>query len=48
MAKKKQIIIKNKHFTVEKVEGKEVWKFDWKRIEKDVAKAIKDYEKSKK
>lgn len=43
---KKQIVEKNNHFTIEKIDGKEVWTFAWARIEKDVAKAIKDYEKS--
>ena len=43
---KKNIILKNNHFVVEKVDDKEVWTFNWTRIEKDVSKAIKDYEKS--
>ena len=45
---KKNIILKNNHFVVEKVDNKEVWTFNWARIEKDVSKAIKDFEKAKK
>ena len=45
---KKNIILKNNHFVVEKVDDKEVWAFNWARIEKDVSKAIKDYEKTQK
>ena len=43
---KKNIVVKNNHFVIEKIDGKEVWTFNWSRIEKDVSKAIKDYEKS--
>ena len=43
---KKNIVEKNNHFVIEKIDGKEVWTFNWSRIEKDVSKAIKDYEKS--
>ena len=43
---KKNIVVKNNHFVIEKIDGKEVWTFNWFRIEKDVSKAIKDYEKS--
>ena len=46
MATKKNIVVKNNHFTISKVDGKEVWEFHWAKIEKDVAKAVKDYEKS--
>lgn len=45
---KKNIILKNNHFVVEKVDNKEVWTFNWARIEKDVSKAIKDFEKAQK
>ena len=45
---KKNIILKNNHFVVEKVDDKEVWAFNWARIEKDVSKAIKDFEKAQK
>ncbi len=42
MAKaKKKTLIKNKHFLVELIDGKEVWTFHWDKIEKDVKAALK-------
>ena len=42
MAKaKKKVLIKNNHFVVELIDGKEVWTFNWTRIEKDVKAALK-------
>ena len=46
---KEVIILKGKHLTIKRTaEGKEVFIWDWKKLEKEVAKAIRDYEKSQK
>lgn len=39
---KKKVLIKNRHFTVEQIDGKEVWTFNWDKIEKDVKAALKN------
>lgn len=46
---KTKIILKGKHLTIKQDEhGKEIFEWDWKKLEKEVAKAISDYEKSQK
>lgn len=46
---KETIVLKGKHLTIKRTaDGKEVFIWDWKKLEKEVAKAIKDHEKSKK
>lgn len=46
---KEVTILKGKHLTIKRTaEGKEVFIWDWKKLEKEVAKAIRDYEKSQK
>lgn len=42
-------ILKSKHLTIKRtVEGKEVFIWDWKKLEKEVAKTISDFEKKQK
>ena len=42
-------ILKGKHLTIRRTaEGKEVFIWDWKKLEKEVAKAISDFEKKQK
>lgn len=46
---KEKIILKGKHLTIKQdIHGKEVFEWDWKKLEKEVAKAIGDYEKAQK
>ncbi len=47
---KEKVLLKNKHFIVKKVGNKEVWEFNWERLEQDVLKATivkKDKKKAK-
>jgi hypothetical protein len=42
------IVYKGKHMTITKsADGKENFTWDWKKLEKEVALAIKNYEKAK-
>ena len=46
---KEEIVLKGKHLTIKRtIEGKEVLIWDWKKLEKEISKAIKDYDKNKK
>lgn len=42
-------VVKGSHLTITTyADGKQEFKWDWKKLEKEVAKAIKDYEKANK
>lgn len=46
---KEVTILKGKHLTIKQTsDGKEVFIWDWEKLEKEVTKAIRDYEKSQK
>lgn len=51
MAKKEKdtIILKGKHLTIRRTpEGKDIFEWDWLKLEKEVSKAIGDFEKDQK
>ncbi len=46
---KEVTILKGKHLTIKRTaDGKEIFIWDWKKLEKEVAKAISDFEKKQK
>jgi hypothetical protein len=46
--KKEKVLLKNKHFIVKQVGNKEVWEFNWERLEKDVLKVTSSKKKKSK
>lgn len=46
---KDKIILKGKHLTIRRTpEGKDIFEWDWLKLEKEVAKALSDFEKAEK